>query len=199
MLGLVGSAVVLFAATNVDDIFVLIAFLVNRDYGLGQVGPGHHRGIGALVAASLLASQSAVMVPPAYIGLLGLVPVAIGLNRLWSLMKPAEAFQSDDESANHRQYGNVAAVAMVTVANGGDNLAIYTPVFATSSRDEVLGFALVFTVMTTFWVWMAHRLTQHPQIGEAIRRYGGRIVPWVFIALGVGIVYDAGTVEHLLR
>ena len=93
--------------------------------------------------------------------------------------------------------GNALAVAAVTIANGGDNISIYTPLFATRPALDIAVIGLVFAVMTAVWLGVAHWLTSHRTIGAPIRRYGQRVVPFVLIALGVLILHEAGTVELL--
>jgi len=58
---------------------------------------------------------------------------------------------------------------------------------------------VVFAIMTPMWVGAAHWLIRHRTFGAPIRRYGHRVVPWVLIALGILILYEAGTVELLRR
>ena len=76
--------VTLFAATNVDDLFVLLAFLSDSTFRVRQVVAGQYLGICPLIAASLLVSLIALALPPAYVGLLGLAPLAIGIRKLVS-------------------------------------------------------------------------------------------------------------------
>ena len=78
----IGAA--LFASTNIDDIFLLMAFFSDPRLDRRAVVAGQYAGIGALVAASVLAAACAVAVPGHWIALLGLAPLAIGLHRLWS-------------------------------------------------------------------------------------------------------------------
>jgi len=79
-------------------------------------------------------------------------------------------------SAGH---GKIVAVAAVTIANGCDNISIYTPLFATRAIDEIAVIAIVFALMTALWLGAAHYLVNHPRIGAPIRRYGHRVVPFV--------------------
>ena len=57
MLSIVGLAVVLFASTNVDDLFVLVGFLADPRYETRQVVFGQYLGVATLVAVSLAASR----------------------------------------------------------------------------------------------------------------------------------------------
>ena len=200
LFGILGIAVVLFASTNVDDIFVLLGFFADPKFRPRQVVIGQYLGIAALYAASVLASLISHVIPAAYIGLLGLAPIFLGLKKLWMLQEGSGA---DDAPEDHEKvsagHGNIVAVAAVTIANGGDNISIYTPLFATRAIDEIAVIAIVFVLMTALWLGVAHFLVNHPTIGRPIRRYGHRAVPFVLVALGTLILYEAGTVRLFYR
>jgi cadmium resistance protein CadD (predicted permease) len=49
------------------------------------------------------------------------------------------------------------------------------------------------------WLGIANWLTSRRTIGAPIRRYGHRLVPFVLIALGLLILYEARTFELLRR
>jgi cadmium resistance protein CadD (predicted permease) len=193
--GLVGIAIVLFASTNIDDVFVLLGFFADSKFGVRQVAVGQFIGIGALYSVSVVASLISLVLAPAYIGFLGLVPIAIGLKKVWELWKGGEAGEEDAEVLGKAVagHGNIIAVAAVTMANGGDNISIYTPLFATRSIYDIAIIGVVFAIMTVVWLGLAHWLTSHRTIGAPIRRYGHRVVPLVLIALGCFILYEAGT------
>lgn len=73
-----------FAATNIDDLVISILFFaqVNDTFRPRQIFVGKYLGFAALVAASLPGFFGSLIVPKAWIGLLGLVPIAIGINQL---------------------------------------------------------------------------------------------------------------------
>ena len=54
--------------------------------------------------------------------------------------------------------GSVVTVAVVTIANGGDNIGAYAPLFAAQSGIERVGTVALFTLLTGLWCWAAHRL-----------------------------------------
>ena len=85
----------------------------------------------------------------------------------------------------------------MTLANGGDNISIYTPLFAAHSGYDIAVIGVVFALMTLVWLWAAHWLTHHRTLGAPIRRYGHRVVPFVLIAIGILILHEAGTFELL--
>ncbi len=65
-------------------------------------------------------------------------------------------------------------MATATLANSGDNISIYTPLFATRSAPEIAVAGVVFAIMTAIWCLLGHWLVHHPALGAPIRRYGHR-------------------------
>ena len=152
MLADAALAAILFASTDVDDLFILVALLADPRQRATQVVLGQYLGIAALVAASLAAALVALVLPPQYIGLLGLVPVGMGIHGLLELR--GQRVQTG--SAAPADPGRSAlAVAAVTIANGGDNIGVYTPVFAVSTAAQVAVMAAVFALMTAVWLALA--------------------------------------------
>lgn len=196
MLSTIGLAIVLFASTNVDDIFVLIGFFSDKRYRSRHVIAGQYLGIAALVAVSVVASLVSLVFAPAYVGLLGLIPIVIGLKKLFDLRSG-----NGDDAAEHGAPGSgigaVLAVAGVTIANGGDNIGIYTPVFAASSMVDLTVYNLVFAVMVAVWLAFSYWLVNHPSLGAPIRRFGPVVTPFVLIAIGVHVLQAAGSLSLL--
>ncbi len=190
---LIGVAIVLFFATNLDDVFLLIAFFADPKLKLGQIVVGQYVGIALLYAASVAASLTALVIPQVYVGLLGLIPIGIGLFQLREIW-------SDDAEADEpvpAARGGAAAVAAITLASGGDNIAVYTPVFALRPLSETLAIGGVFAVLVALWIGAAWWLTRHPKVGPPIRRWGEKAVPFVLIAIGVLVIMEARSYELL--
>jgi len=62
LFGILGIAVVLFASTNVDDIFVLLGFFADPKFRGRQIVIGQYLGITALYGASVLASLISLVI-----------------------------------------------------------------------------------------------------------------------------------------
>lgn len=169
-----------FAVTNVDDLFLLIAWFASGRLSARNIVLGQSVGIGALVAASLLVSLPVSGIPTAYLPLLGLAPIALGF---WMLRRRgAQEMQAPSG-------GGAMAVAAATIANGADNLNVYIPLFATSTGREIAAICAVFAAMTAAWCFAAHRLVRHPSLGAPLRRWGPRITPWALVGIGVWIMF----------
>ena len=155
-----------------------------------QVVFGQYLGIGALVAISALGVFLALVIPSNIIGLMGLLPVAIGIKKLFELRKkddevPKEALQKKASLA-------FLAVAAVTFANGGDNIGVYVPLFAGNNEvGEITMLVAVFMAMTAVWCATAYYLVNHPLVAMRIRRTGHKILPFVLIGLGTYILAES--------
>lgn len=194
--------VTVFVATNVDEIFVLLALLADSRFRARDVVLGQYLGTGALVLVSVVAALLALVIPVQYIGLLGLAPIALGIRELLESWRGDEGDDVDESIASRSASsagGRVLAVAAITIANGGDNIAVYTPLFAIRSAIEIALIVVVFVVLTAVWVAAAHWLVHHQALGAPIRRYGHRVLPFVLIALGVWILYEADTFSLLRK
>jgi cadmium resistance protein CadD (predicted permease) len=200
LIALTGMAVVLFAATNIDDIFVLVGFFADSKLRTREIVLGQYAGIGALFCLSLAASLLSLQIPRAYVGLLGLIPIAIGGKRLFDLLLKRDRTEEELEHRSGAGRGARAiTVAMVTIANGGDNIVIYVPSFAYRTGYELALVALVFAVMIALWCSAAYAMVHHPRLGSPLRRYGQWLTPIALIGLGMMILYQAGTFAIVYR
>ena len=191
-LPLLALAIILFASTNIDDLVVLIGFFADRRVRTRDIVAGQYAGLTALFLVSAAGSLLSLVIPKAYLGLLGIFPIVIGLRKLNDLRRDG----SGPESSSR---GSVVSVALVTIANGGDNIGIYIPAFAVHSGAEIGVIALVFVAMTVLWCTLAHWMVNHHRVGAPLRRYGRIFAPLVLIGLGISIIYKAGAIQWLLH
>jgi cadmium resistance protein CadD (predicted permease) len=197
VLELLPQAAGLFISTDLDDVLVLLGFFADPRFRIRQIVAGQFIGIAILFAMSVVGSWVSLIVSPTVIGLLGLVPITMGLKSAWELgisSDPSEQVSARRSAPGHT---NIAAVVAMTVANGGDNVSVYIPVFAMRSGPDIALMGIAFGVMTAFWLYLAYWLTRHRTIGVQVRRYTRQLMPVVFITLGVFILYQAGTVNLL--
>lgn len=188
MLATVGVGITVFVLTNIDDLLLLAAFFADGRLRPGAIVAGQLLGIGALVVASALAALTALVVPSAWIALLGLAPLALGVRLL---LVPAAGSSLDDpkdDLGDHRSH--IVAVAAVTVANGGDNLGVYIPLFAADLRMIPLH-AAVFGVLTLALCAVGRLVVDAPLVGARMRRYAHILLPFVLIGLGLWILRGA--------
>jgi len=193
MLETIVVGIMLFATTNIDDIFLTMAFFADPRLDRRAVVAGKFLGIGAIVAVSAAAAACAMAVPPEWVALLGFAPLGLGLHRLWSAWRAPPGATAEDDgvpAAAGSLVAQACSVAGVTAANGGDNLGVYVPVF-TEQFQAIPAFAVIFAVMTGLWCVGGNLLVNHRLVAATMRRLAGRLLPWVLIVLGLVILAGA--------
>jgi cadmium resistance transport/sequestration family protein len=196
---LIISSIVAFASTNIDDIFVLMLFFGNKRYQSREVIIGQYLGIITLVAISVIGSLAGLLIDPKYIGLLGLLPVFLGIKSLVRLNRGRRTAKEDEieKPPGSNKHGNILSVAAVTIANGGDNIGIYIPLFATLSFSGKAIMIAIFMVMVAIWCWTGRYLSKHRLLASTISKYGHIATPVVLILLGIYILYESGNLGFL--
>lgn len=188
--GIVGQAVGLFAVTNVDDV-VLLALFFARGAGHRNAVPrivlGQYLGFIAILVVSIAAALGATLLPESVIPFLGLLPLALGVKAAWQVWRGG-----DDDTGEPARPGGPRAleVAAVTFANGGDNLGVYVPVFATSGVGGMSVYAAVFLVLVAAWCLAGRFFATRPLVAKALSRWGHVLLPLVLIGIGVAILVE---------
>ena len=203
LITVLSTGITAFVATNLDDIVILLLFFSQTNYFFRHrhIVAGQYLGFTVLVLACLPGFFGSLLFPRSWIGLLGLVPIAIGINRLFSQEHDAPDESQSDYAMGRPWYASflspqVYSVAAVTFANGGDNVGIYAPLFANSDWEELIVILVAFFSLVGVWCFAAFQLMRLPMIAEVLTRYGNQLVPFVLIGLGLLILVDSHTLEN---
>lgn len=202
-------------ATTFDDNIYLALFFskVNRTFRPRHVVVGEFIGFTALVGLSLIGFFAGLMIPHVWIGLLGFLPIAIGANALLSRQNSHDndTPEVSVENPRHPHYRQVRRkslwhtlrdrqtyrVSAVTLANGGNNIAIYIPLFASSTLPKLTIILGVCYAAIGFWLFLSYHLTRQPKLTLLMARYVRRAFPFVLIWLGSSIVIENGSYQLL--
>ena len=198
MIGTIAAAIGLFAATNIDDIVVLtVLFLASTRGSLPgwKVVAGQYLGFIALVAISVIAAAGLTIVPDQWVGFLGLIPPAIGV---CGLIRALRRRGDDDDDDSAISAGGLFGVAGITIANGADNISLYTPVFRTNPVPDTIVTIIVFLVLVAVWCLVARFVGTNKTVTEALEKIEHWLVPAVFIGLGLYILIESGVVLRLI-
>lgn len=192
LVGTAAAAVAAFVATNLDDVVVLTALFALAGGGgplrVRHVVAGQAAGLGALVVAAWIVAAGFVLVPEDLVGLLGLVPLALGILGLAALLREPPG----DDGPPAPVVGGVAGVAALTIAGGADNIAVYVPFLANQDAGGIAVVVVTFAVLLAVWLAGARWLATRPPVARLIGRWGHVAVPVVLIVLGVAILAQSG-------
>ncbi|MEG4287182.1 cadmium resistance transporter [Microcoleus sp. A006_D1] len=196
----ISTGITAFTATNLDDLLILLLFFsqVNAAFRYRHIVAGQYLGFIALIFASLPGFFGSLIFPPEWIGMLGLLPIAIGLSRLLNPETDDSEVEAELEQSEKSFFSSFLSpqtysIAAVTVANGGDNIAIYVPLFASNTLESLAVIIAVFFALVGVWCYAAYRLIQMRAIADNLTCYGNQLVPFVLIGLGFVILLKSGT------
>ncbi|MBK1986295.1 cadmium resistance transporter [Sphaerospermopsis aphanizomenoides BCCUSP55] len=207
------QGMIAFAATNIDDIIILLLFFSQIDHNFRRrhIFIGQYLGFAAIIILSLPGFFGGLVIKREFIGLLGILPIVMGVKQLLNRQEESSEVQTvntDFLLPSHPNpivsfllsilHPNTYKVAAVTIANGGDNISIYIPLFAGQDFASLGIILAVFLGMVGVWCGIAYLLSRQAAIGYILSRYGQGIVPFVLIGLGLFIMYERGTFDLLL-
>lgn len=196
------AAVGLFVSTNIDDLVVLtILFLATTRGGtltVWKVIAGQYLGLITLITVSVVAALGLTLVPDEWVGFLGLLPLGIGVYGLTRYLVRRRNADDDDDDESAIRAGGLLGVAGITIANGADNISLYTPVFRTQPVLDTVVTILVFLVLLAGWCLLARAIGTNRRVTEALEKIEHWLVPAVFIGLGLYILIESGVVPRLI-
>lgn len=186
---MLGTAAVLFAGTNLDDLVVLAVFNSSAHAGgrpkRWEIWTGQYLAVGILVAVSLAAARGLAAVPARWLWLLALIPLGLGVAKLVSAVRD-HARQSPPAASG------LAGVIGVTVANGGDNLAAYIPFLRTLDGARLALTLAVFAAGIALWCLAGAWLVSRKKLGAILARRGRWIVPAIYLLIGLYVLGKTG-------
>ncbi|CAF2563640.1 unnamed protein product [Rotaria sp. Silwood2] len=82
----------------------------------------------------------------------------------------------------------ILKIASITLANSGDNIAIYTPLFAQATKWQIGVYIAIYCSMVLIWLIFCYLFINFRPILSLAQRYAHYIVPIVFIGIGIYII-----------
>lgn len=182
------SCIVSFIGTNIDDIFINTLFFseANSRKELRAIVGGNYLGIGALVLISVLGAFGLQFFPSRYIGVLGLIPIGLGIKEVIGHRRKKRG--EEEQAPPKKAKGFVLNVMLVSIANGADNIGVYLPLFAGFSPWQLITAIGVFAGMIALWCFLGKKLSDLPSLRRLLVKYKGILVPAVYIAPGIYIL-----------
>lgn len=225
MISTIIMAFISFISTNIDDILILMIFFSETSDVMKthHIVIGQYLGIGALITISIIGSLGVSIIPYEYIGILGFVPMYLGIKVYVDYKKKSKSKENivyqevkDIENNKFEEITNteirerktfsrgfinsaVIKVFSVTCANGGDNIGIYIPLFTRMDLVSIIVTIVIFMFLVAIWCFIALKLSKHPLVQKFIERYRHIFVPIIFIMLGIFILIDSKILAFIYK
>ncbi|NBO31959.1 MAG: transporter [Cyanobacteria bacterium WB6_1B_304] len=208
------TGISVFTATSLDDILILTVYFaqanIHKNLGSSTIHTlqrrhiiaGQYVGFTALILISLPGFWGGQVIPQTWLGWLGFLPITIGIQRFFQLNQHIPSH--NDVKTNLIAAPQISwqplitilkpqtvQITLIAIANGGDNIAIYIPLFARSSLSELILTLSCFFILIAIWCIVANHLSSHPFLSPPLVRYGQRLAPFVLIGLGLIILLES--------
>lgn len=186
------TSIILYSGTAVDLLIILMLFFAKRKSrkDIINIYLGQFLGSVSLILLSLLFAFVLNYIPSKEIlGLLGLIPIFLGLKVLLLGDSDGEAIAKDGLRKDNKNL--IFLVAMITFAScGADNIGVFVPYFITLNLANLIVALLTFLVMIYLLVFSAQKLAQVPSVGETLEKYSRWFIAVVYLGLGMYILIE---------
>ena len=193
------TSIILYSGTAVDLLIILMLFFAKRKSrkDIINIYLGQFLGSVSLIFLSLLFAFVLNYIPSKEIlGLLGLIPIFLGLKVLLLGDSDGEAIAKDGLRKDNKNL--IFLVAMITFAScGADNIGVFVPYFTTLNLANMIVTLLTFLVMIYLLVFSAQKLAQVPSVGETLEKYSRWFIAVVYLGLGIYILIENNVFDML--
>ncbi|HHV5888501.1 TPA: CadD family cadmium resistance transporter [Streptococcus agalactiae] len=193
------TSIILYSGTAVDLLIILMLFFAKRKSrkDIINIYLGQFLGSVSLIFLSLLFAFVLNYIPSKEIlGLLGLIPIFLGLKVLLLGDSDGEAIAKDGLRKDNKNL--IFLVAMTTFAScGADNIGVFVPYFTTLNLANLIVTLLTFLVMIYLLVFSAQKLAQVPSVGETLEKYSRWFIAVVYLGLGMYILIENNSFDML--
>lgn len=193
------TSIILYSGTAVDLLIILMLFFAKRKSrkDIINIYLGQFLGSVSLILLSLLFAFVLYYIPSKEIlGLLGLIPIFLGLKVLLLGDSDGEAIAKDGLRKDNKNL--IFLVAMITFAScGADNIGVFVPYFITLNLANLIVALLTFLVMIYLLVFSAQKLAQVPSVGETLEKYSRWFIAVVYLGLGMYILIENNSFDML--
>ena len=193
------TSIILYSGTAVDLLIILMLFFAKRKSrkDIINIYLGEFLGSVSLILLSLLFAFVLHYIPSKEIlGLLGLIPIFLGLKVLFLGDSDGEAIAKEGLRKDNKNL--IFLVAMITFAScGADNIGVFVPYFTTLNLANLIVALLTFLVMIYLLVFSAQKLAQVSSVGEILEKYSRWFIAVVYLGLGMYILIENNSFDML--
>ena len=193
------TSIILYSGTAVDLLIILMLFFAKRKSrkDIINIYLGQFLGSVSLILLSLLFAFVLHYIPSkGILGLLGLIPIFLGLKVLFLGDSDGETIAKEGLRKDNKNL--IFLVAMITFAScGADNIGIFVPYFITLNLADLIVALLTFLVMIYLLVFSAQKLAQVSSVGEILEKYSRWFIAVVYLGLGIYILIENNSFDIL--
>jgi len=182
-----------FIGTNLDNLVLLVALHSRYEKHSRIVTASYFTGMILIAVISLAIGKAGAFIPIAWLGMLGVIPMMIGVFALWQLVQNKQVGDAVGNVSNSSGQAVFLAVLTTQLSNGADSIITFSIFFADSSDSADYLIALAFLGMICVFAWLAFYLLKHRKLGRLLSRYGQYVTPFILILVGFYILSNTAS------
>lgn len=185
LLIIVGVTAAAFISTNLDNL-LLLATMYSRYYRHPwTVTAGYFVGMNLIAAITISVGLVGEIIPIAYLGFLGVIPMLMGVLALWKLYRHSQSAREVDATyAGNSVLAIFFALITIQLSNGADTIITFSTLYADSSSPSDFIVAPTFFTMAGIFSLLAFYSVKHPSLSHVLVRYGQYVTPFILIFVG---------------
>jgi cadmium resistance protein CadD (predicted permease) len=184
ILSVIIVAILAFLGTMFDNFFAFAAqLIVTEKKRFRRVSYAQALGVATLLVLAGGIGSLLTPIPLPWVGLLCVAPWALAWHAWRQRQKPpTEIFRR----------GALTTFAM-TLALGGDNLAVWIPLLRADGFFHSVVTVIVFAALELLFIVTAQWIAGRPGLVEWGRKHAPSFLPWLYFGLGVLILIECGS------
>ncbi len=199
---LVGVAAGAFVSTNVDAFLLLVANVARAPRSRGAVAGGFVAATAVVLACAWGVAAASKVIPPTHAGLIGLVPLAMGVKQMVDLVRrrlaaqaagAAPASQSSASRARAEDSVRLGEVLVLHLTMSADNLAVYSALLTDTLPHLRPVIAATTLALTVVWAALARAALRIPVLSGVLLRWGHGLMAVLLVCVGIYILADTDT------
>lgn len=193
LLIIIGVTAGAFISTNLDNLLLLATMYSRYFRHPWVVTAGYFVGMNLIAAITIAVGELGDLIPLAYLGLLGVIPMLMGVFALWKLFRGPGTEEADGPFVGNSTIAIFFALISIQLSNGTDTIITFSALYADSSNPSDYIVAPTFFAMVTIFAGLAYYSVRHPKLGQVLSRYGQYITPFILILVGYYILSNTAS------
>jgi len=182
-----------FVGTNLDNLILLVALFSRYRSHTKVVTAGYFSGMLLIAASCFLIAELGDVIPVAWLGMLGIIPIMIGLRALFQLFRPGQTTDKPRFTMVDDRKAIFATVLMTQLANGADSIITFSLILADTKDTLGLPILVTFLTMSGVLAGLAYYSLNHRRVSETLDRFGNYLTPFILIFVGIYILSNTAT------
>ena len=177
-----------FVATNLDNLILLVALYTRYERRPVMVAGGYFAGMLIVGAASFAIGKATELFALEYLGLLGIIPILIGVTAALKLFRGVAPDDGNGERPLDGSFAAFAATLFVQLSNGTDTVVTFSILFADSVGAADYWIVVSYIVMLCVFASAGYYSLRHQWLSGVVGRYGRFVTPFILISIGLFVL-----------